>query len=225
MNQTDCFYFNSLKYIKFESNKLTKNFSQPIQSQLNCIGGDACKYSKYLNYIDCYNVNYDSTGHILWHCYPDKFFNYYLYPKLIDFSSFDIQCDNCQNSLYYDNKHHANYVQDLIYSYNYNTIKVNSSCILNYKMHKIETNTTLKVSNNSISMDNKNIYFVVKCTLIILSSSLFAIIFCKILVLFYDYYKKNKKSEYIKLTNKDFENVVLINNNSYQNEHKNMEIV
>lgn len=221
MNQSNCFYFDSIKYIRFESDKLTHNFSLPVQSQLNCIGGDGCEFSKYLNYIDCYNIDYDTLGYQIWQCYPDKFFNYYIYPKLVEFGSFIIKCEDCPNLLHYDNNYQTNYDNQSIYSYDSNVKKINSSCSLHYQLYKIEP-YIYKSSNIPESSNNQNIYFAIKCMFIILSSCLFVIMFYKIFCFICDYLKKNK---YVKLTNKDFENVVLINHNGYQNEYKSEEIV
>ena len=223
-NYTNCFYFDSLKYIRFESNKLTKNFSLPSQSQLNCIGGDGCEYSKYLDYIDCYNIDFDSLGYAIWNCYPDKFFNYYIYPKLIKFGSLIVKCEDCPDLNGSKNSFPIDYDQQLIYSYESNIKKVNSSCSLNYQMYKIEPNNIYKISNSNESSNNENIYFIVKCIFIFFFSFLFVIVFYKIFYLIWEYYKKNK---YVKLTNKDFDNVILINHNrhNYQNEYTSIETV
>ncbi len=219
-NYSNCFNFDSLKFIRFESNKLTNNFSLPSQSQLNCIGGDGCAYSKYLDYIDCYNIDFDSLGYSKWNCYPDKFFNYYVYPKFVELGTFVVECENCPN-------HNTNgeYDQQLIYSFESDFKKINGSCSLNYQMYKIDLNqmNKLKSSNTQESnLPNKYINFLVLCVSIIIITFLIYTLGYQIFYLIRKYYKKNK---YVKLTNKDFENTILITNNNYQNEYKSIEIV
>lgn len=222
VNNTNCFNFDSLKYIRFESNKLTSNFSLPTQYELNCVDGDGCIYSKYLNYIDCYNIQKDFLGYSQWTCYPDKFFNYYIYPKIVEFGSFIVQCENCPNSNI--NLSNDGYDQQLIYSYLSDIMKINGSCSLNYQMYKLDLNSIniYKNTNNSTSyLTNNNINLLITCILIVILSLCSFIIIYKIFLLIYDYYEKSK---YVKLTNKYFEDVVLINNKNYQNEYKSIEV-
>jgi hypothetical protein len=225
-NNTNCFYFDSIKYIRFESDKQTNNFSLPTQSQLNCIGGDGCAYSKYLNWIDCYNVGIDYLGYSKWNCYSDKYFNYYVYPKLVEFGTFIVECENCpETNLNSNSNTNIDYNQQLIYSFESDVKKINGSCSLNYQMYKIDLNQSFRHKSSNIQesyLSNQNLKFLFVCVGLIIITALIFIIGYKIFYLIYDYYKKNK---YVKLTNKDFENTILINNNSYQKEYKSFEIV
>lgn len=223
-NNTNCFNFDSLTYIRFETNKLTNNFSLPTQYELNCVGGDSCIYSKYLNHIDCYNTQKDFLGYSQWICYPDKFFNYYIYPKIVEFGSFLVQCENCPNSDV-NNFLNDGYDQQLIYSFSSDVMKINGSCSLNYQMYKLDSNfvNIYKNTNKSTSyLTNDDIKFSIICMLVVILSFCSFIIIYKIFLLISDYYKKSK---YVKLTNKDFEDISLIKNKNYQNEYKSMEVV
>lgn len=231
-NNTNCFYFDSVKYIRFESDKQTNNFSLPSQSQLNCIGGDGCAYSKYLDYIDCYNVGIDFLGYSKWNCYPDKYFNYHIYPKFVEFGTFIVECENCPET---NSNSNIDYDQQLIYSFESDKKKINGSCSLNYQLYKLNFNgiNSYKSSNEyesnsntnseySSYLSNQNLNFLFLCVSIIFITFLTFVIGYKLFYMIYDYFNKNK---YVKLTNKDFENVILINNKNYQTEYKSIEIV
>jgi hypothetical protein len=206
----------------FKSNTITSNFSLPTQSQLNCIGGDGCIYSKYLNYIDCYNVQKDLLGYSQWICYPDKFFNYYIYPKIVEFGTIIVECENCPDSDI-NNLSNDGYDQQLIYGFSSDIKKINGSCSLNYQMYKLDSNliNIYKNSNNvhDTYVDNNVIKFLIICISTVVITFILVIVVYKIVHLIIDYYKKSK---YIKLTDKDFEDVILINN---KNEYRNIEIV
>ena len=168
-NNTDCFNFDSLKYIRFRSDAITNNFSLPTKPQLNCVGGSGCFYSKYLNYVDCHNIQKDSLGYSQWICYPDKFFDYNIYPRIVEFGTFVVECENCPDSdSDTDNLLNTGYDQQLIYSYSSDKKKVNGSCSLNYQLYKLDSNITnvyknTNNDNNPPYKTNDNIKFRIIC--------------------------------------------------------------
>lgn len=231
-NGFDCNYFNSHNYIRFEFNNITNNHNNfTTLPQLNCSGGDGCYYSKYLTYMDCYNDELTEFGYSKWNCFPDKYFNHKIYPKIIVFGSFDLVCQDCTNNLNLSNQFNQfNYTDsEHVNKINLNIKKNINTCNLNYKMYELDLSNIYKLSNNNYNNKNYN-NFILLCILTILVSFIIFIIGCKIFYWFYNYHhNKNNyhrnKNKYNKLTHKNFEIVSLINDTNNQNYYNSIEIV
>jgi hypothetical protein len=115
---------------------------------------------------------------------------------------------NCKNHSNINKSVHDNKFNQILYLHKTNIKKVNPSCI----------NNSRKLTNftNPIVFSNKN-YFALKCALVIFISCVFVVIFNKIYYLIYNHWIRKK---YSKISNKDFEKVILINENNYQNQTK-----